>query len=121
MHVKKNILSTDCVNARAGYTSKKHFWPLDNPVTSLSTCHLGVLPWVTILLNLDLNTLLQFTVPITFGASRKLPMRRQAYSINKVGTFKHHTRVQYVYNYSSSLCLEVFVLRDVLSANLIKS
>ena len=40
-------------------------------------------------------------------------MRRQAYSINKVGTFKHHTRVQYVYNYSSSLFLEVFVLRDV--------
>ena len=28
------------------------FWTFDKPVASLSTCHLGVLPWVTILFNL---------------------------------------------------------------------
>ena len=30
----------------------KTFWTLDKPIASLSTCHLGVLPWMAILLNL---------------------------------------------------------------------
>ena len=30
----------------------KHFWTLDKPMASLSTCHMGVLPWMAILLNL---------------------------------------------------------------------
>ena len=28
------------------------FWTLDKPMASLSTCHLGLLPWMAILLNL---------------------------------------------------------------------
>ena len=31
----------------------KHFCILNEPMVSLSTCHPGVLPWATILFNLD--------------------------------------------------------------------
>ena len=29
------------------------FWTIDKPIASLSTCHLGVLPWMAILLSLE--------------------------------------------------------------------
>ena len=63
-----NKLFTDCVNSstmnilkskinkylgRAGlYTDDKLFY--GKPIASLSTCHVGVLPWMAILLNLFL-------------------------------------------------------------------
>ena len=37
---------------RVGYKYMDNCWTLDKPMASLSTCHLGVLPWMAILLNL---------------------------------------------------------------------
>ena len=35
-----------------GYTKMLFVWTLDKPMASLSTCHLIVLPWMAILLNI---------------------------------------------------------------------
>ena len=40
----------DKYHRKTGYTSIG--WTLDKPMASLFTCHQGVLPWITILLNL---------------------------------------------------------------------
>ena len=38
---------------RTGHTLVENGWTLDKPMDSLSTCHLGVLPSMAILFNLD--------------------------------------------------------------------
>ena len=37
---------------KPGYTHMINCWTLDKPMASLLTCHLGVLTWMAILLNL---------------------------------------------------------------------
>ena len=49
-----NIFKTNLTNSSEGRVIHKqnNCWTLDKPNASLSTCHLDILPWAAILLNL---------------------------------------------------------------------
>ena len=67
-----NRLSTDCVNASSICIKRKftqrqnNCWTLDKPMASLSTCHLGLLPWMAISLKFLKSNTVEPTKPGTF-------------------------------------------------------